>query len=230
MLIDLYCERTAAGFWNEPLNALSNVGFLLAAAVAWRSRRRRGNGDIWELLVIALAALIGVGSFLFHTFANSWSELADVVPIWSFVAGFVLLTIYRGCQHDLAKTVRIALIAIALIVGMSQFTGNDTVSANPDATRPLNGSLQYAPAWSALLVFTLLAWRNRHPARVHLAAATLIFSLALACRTTDLIACEITHGIGTHFLWHLLNALMIGILLLAMTTHMPPQSSGPTHR
>ena len=31
--IDLYCERTDGSFWAEPLNLLSNVGFLL---VAWR--------------------------------------------------------------------------------------------------------------------------------------------------------------------------------------------------
>lgn len=223
MLIDLYCERTAVGFWNEPLNALSNAGFLLAAFMGWQSRQRRGAGDFWEIPVIVLAGLIGVGSFLFHTFANSWSELADVVPIWSFVASFVLLTIYRSCGQNLAKTLRIAIIASAVIVGMSLFTGYDTVTSNPNAVRPLNGSLQYAPALSALLIFTILAWRRRHPGRQHLAAATLIFTLALIVRTTDLMACDFTGGIGTHFLWHLLNALMIGILLQTMVKHMPPQ-------
>ena len=29
--IDLYCERTTALLWAEPVNALSNLGFLLAA-------------------------------------------------------------------------------------------------------------------------------------------------------------------------------------------------------
>lgn len=223
MLIDLYCERTAAGFWNEPLNALSNAGFLLAAAIAWQSRRQRGAGDIWELLVIILAGLIGVGSFLFHTFANSWSELADVIPIWSFVAAYVLLTIYRTSHQNLAKTLRIALIAVVMIVGMSLFTGNDTVTSNPEASRPLNGSLQYAPALSALLIFTIITWRRKHPVRQYLAAATLIFTLALLFRTLDLLTCDITHGVGTHFLWHLLNALMIGTLLQAMIKRMPPQ-------
>ncbi len=222
MLIDLYCERTAVGFWNEPLNALSNAGFVLAAIVGWHARQRRGGGDCWEMLLIVLAGLIGAGSFLFHTFANSWSELADVIPIWSFVAVYVLLTIYRNTGHDRVKTATIALGAATLIVGMSMFTGNDTVTSNPQASRPLNGSLQYAPALSALLVFTLLAWRRRHPARAHLSAATVIFTLALLFRTIDLASCEATQGIGTHFLWHLLNALLVGVLLLAMIRQMPP--------
>lgn len=27
LYVDLYCERTAPGVWNEPLNALSNLAF-----------------------------------------------------------------------------------------------------------------------------------------------------------------------------------------------------------
>lgn len=222
LLIDLYCERTAAGFWNEPLNALSNAGFLLAAALAWRARAERGGGDLCELLVIVLAGLIGVGSFLFHTFANSWSELADVVPIWSFVAASIVLVIYRSTNQNLMKTLRIAFIATAAIVGMSLFTGNDTVTSAPDAIRPLNGSLQYAPALSALVIFAIMAGIQGHPARRYLAAAAVIFCLALLFRTIDPGSCDITHGVGTHFVWHLLIALMVGILLQAMIRHMPP--------
>ena len=32
--IDIYCERTAPGFWDEPFNALTNAAFLIAAAAA----------------------------------------------------------------------------------------------------------------------------------------------------------------------------------------------------
>lgn len=38
--IDIYCERTAQGFWNEPLNALTNAAFLIAAYCAYRLARR----------------------------------------------------------------------------------------------------------------------------------------------------------------------------------------------
>lgn len=223
-MIDLYCERTAAGFWNEPLNALSNAGFLLAALIGWASRRQRGHGDRLELLVIVLAGLIGVGSFLFHTFANSWSELADVIPIWSFVAVYVLLTIYRSTEQNVAKTLRIALIATTVIVGISLFTGNDLATTDSHAPLRLNGSLQYAPALAALWVFTLIAWRGNHPARHFMGAASGVFGLALFFRTIDLSSCELTGGIGTHFIWHLLNALMVGLLLQAMVIRMPPRS------
>ena len=47
-----------------------------------------------------LAALIGLGSFLFHTFANSYAELADVVLISSFVA----LHVFVVATDQQAKT------------------------------------------------------------------------------------------------------------------------------
>ena len=36
---------------------------------------RRGRHDALDLILIILAASIGIGSFLFHTFATGWSEL-----------------------------------------------------------------------------------------------------------------------------------------------------------
>ncbi len=29
--VDIYCERTSAAFWAEPVNALSNLSFIAAA-------------------------------------------------------------------------------------------------------------------------------------------------------------------------------------------------------
>ena len=35
-MIDLYCERLSPGIWAEPINALTNLAFLVAAFAAWR--------------------------------------------------------------------------------------------------------------------------------------------------------------------------------------------------
>jgi len=42
--------------------------------------------------------------------------------------------------------------------------------------------------------------------------AVMIFTVSLALRTIDLAACE-TFPVGTHFLWHLLNAAVLYVLL-----------------
>lgn len=40
--VDIYCERTSAGFWAEPINALSNLSFPLGALWAAVLARARG--------------------------------------------------------------------------------------------------------------------------------------------------------------------------------------------
>jgi hypothetical protein len=88
--LDLYCERTDAGFWSEPLNALSNGAFWLASADIWR---RLGPGAGTDLrLLTGLIALVGLGSFVFHTVAQRWASVLDV----AFIAVFVLYFIHRA--------------------------------------------------------------------------------------------------------------------------------------
>lgn len=225
--IDLYCERTAPGLWNEPLNAFSNIAFLIAAGLALRIALRREKPDLAEIGVILLAGLIGVGSFLFHTFANSWSELADVIPIWSFVACFVLLIIYRSTGENLPRTMRIAVIAAGIAFVVMWFTSEDITTDTGAATDRFNGSLQYLPALIVLVMFSgLTAWR-KHPARHYIVAATLLFFASLIFRTVDLQVCNAAM-LGTHFLWHLLNGVMVAVLLQALVREFPPQNTPGT--
>ena len=224
--IDLYCERTAPGFWNEPVNALSNLGFLIAAVIAWQASRKREGAapDVLEVSLFVLAAFIGVGSFLFHTFANSRAELADVIPIWSFVALYVLVVIYRSTGEDVKRTARIAAIAILITGTVFWFTSGDVVTdghGHDHGPDPLNGSLQYLPALVALIAFSVITAVRRHRARWMILAATLTFALSLAMRTIDHSVCDLT-GIGTHFIWHILNAVMVGTLLVALVREYPP--------
>ncbi|WP_050523398.1 DUF6962 family protein [Pseudorhodobacter wandonensis] len=205
--VDIYCERPGPGFWAEPFNALSNLSFIAAALWAAVEARRRGaDGVVWAL--IGMAALIGVGSFLFHTFANTWSEYADTIPIWSFVAAFVLVAMQRigGVRPRRIGVIAAAVAAVVIIVMLASGEGE---SGPPGV---LNGSEQYAPALLALLVFSLLSQRRRHPMWPWVWAATGVFCLSLVFRTIDIAICP-SFAIGSHFLWHLLNGLMIGVLL-----------------
>ena len=98
--IDLYCERTTAAFWAEPVNALTNAAFLMAALIGWRAARSTGRRDGPMILLIALTASIGVGSFLFHTVATRWAALADVVPISLFIVDKGYRMIARVANFD----------------------------------------------------------------------------------------------------------------------------------
>jgi hypothetical protein len=41
--LDAYCERTAPGLLAEPLNAITNASFLIAAGAAWVLATRTGQ-------------------------------------------------------------------------------------------------------------------------------------------------------------------------------------------
>ncbi|MEX5727314.1 FtsH-binding integral membrane protein [Rhodovulum iodosum] len=203
--IDAYCERTDPGLWAEPVNALTNVAFVLAAIVMWR---RGADLPLARALALVLGA-IGVGSFLFHTRATVWASLADVLPI----VAFILLYIYAA-NRAFWRLGRIpALLIAALFLPFAA------------ATAPLFGQIPglgsssaYAPVPVLIGVYALLL-RRRAPATaggLALGAALLILSLTF--RTLDGPLCAVTQ-FGTHFLWHLLNGVMLAWMIEVYCRH-----------
>jgi Ceramidase len=197
--IDLYCERTDASFWAEPANALTNAAFLIAAAAASLLWRRAGGRDWPALALIVVVAAVGLGSFTFHTVATRGAMLADVIPIAIFIYGYLLLALRRFLHLSAAA-------AIAIVVGYA--AGAQALSwLGPP--RALNGSIGYLPA---LVAMVAMARVTHGRVRRGLELAVMIFTVSLALRTIDLAACEI-FPFGTHFLWHLLNAAVLYVLL-----------------
>jgi len=215
--MDIYCERTNAAFWAEPLNALSNIAFILAAGLGlvMALKMRRLNGI--NAVLIGLAALVGLGSFLFHTYANRWSDIADIVPIWTFVFIYILAALHGFFGFGWARVGRIGLMILAVTASIFFLMPADVDS---NATM-LNGSEQYIPAIIALLVFGYALQRRHHPAAPYVWAGVATFVLSLGFRTLDNALCT-AFPAGTHFGWHLCNGLLIGLLLLAIIRHGTP--------
>jgi hypothetical protein len=93
--VDIYCERTTSALDAEPVNALTNVAFLIAAGCAWRLQSGRTNPVATGLIraLIVITAVVGLGSFLFHTVATRWAEWGDVIPIVVFMLLFLWLVL-----------------------------------------------------------------------------------------------------------------------------------------
>lgn len=200
--IDAYCERTSAAFWAEPVNALTNLAFLLATLWAFRRWRARGGGDRATLALIGLVGVIGVGSFLFHTFANRWSALADVLPIALFIFGFFTLALRRLVGLSWPLT----------LLGLLAFVAFDQLAA-PRAEPILGSSDAYLPALLALYGIGLwLVLIGRRAAGRGLLGAGAVFTLSLLFRMADGAVCPYW-PLGTHFLWHGLNALTLALCL-----------------
>ncbi len=201
--IDAYCERLGPGLAAEPLNALSNAAFLIAALWAARTALRKGvEPVIW--LLIALVFVIGLGSLAFHTFANHWSELADVLPITLFIYGYLAFA--------LSRFLRLAWWAIALSLGVLFL-----INLALDRILPpgfMNGSGAYLPALIASVIVALQLLRIGHPAQLYVGLASTILFVSLIFRTADQALCPVL-PVGTHFIWHILNGLVLALYLEA---------------
>ncbi len=195
---DLYCERLDASFWAEPVNALSNAGFLVAAWLCWRLARRQAGGvTLQAATLITLMAMIGIGSFLFHTLAVFWAMLTDVIPIGLYQ---VMCVAFYGLHVARWPRRTVALIVAGFIAASA------TLAATPD--RWLNGSLAYGAAFFMVLALGLYHWLARKREPYLLLWATLAAIGSLTCRVLDMKACAFT-SLGTHAGWHLLNALAL---------------------
>jgi hypothetical protein len=224
--IDAYCERTDPSFWSEPVNAVSNAAFLIAAGAAALLLRRQRRADAAAVWLIAVAALVGVGSFLFHTFANRWSLLADVLPIAVFIYGYFLLSMRRylglGIAAALGATLAFAAFNMSFVKLWKAMFGQAAV----DMT---NGSVGYFPAALALFAVGSLEHYARPTLRAEAEALVLagaVFCASLVFRTLDPALCGAL-AVGSHFLWHALNGAVLYILMRAAILWRGERNQGP---
>jgi Ceramidase len=198
----LYCERIDPSFWAEPVNALSNAAFLIGAAFAYRNWRRASSDDIAALLLIGVTALVGLGSFAFHTLATRGAALLDILPIAVFIHGYLFVALRRfiglGC-----------LASLAIVVAFFAFR-EGLATVLPRGL--LNGSVGYLPALAAMLVIGWIVRATRAGKTVLAAAA--VFAVSLTFRTIDLAVCT-SLPFGTHAAWHTLNAVVLYLLVRA---------------
>lgn len=229
----LYCERAAEpSFWAEPFNAVSNGAFVIAALFA-AIRLTRSDGaeplpraqSLWVWALIANAAAIGVGSFLFHTFATRWALIADTSSIVVFVVSYLAYAL----RHVLRWSWIAVAAGLALLVAASLLTPalpcRSTLLPITAAAglRCLNGSLNYLPALASLIAVAGILYARGHRAARSVALAAAVFALSLVVRTVDVEICAVTEifgrARGTHALWHVCNAVTIYILLFSAIEH-----------
>ena len=214
--IDAYCERTDFTYWSEPINAVTNAAFLIAAWIMWR--RVRGQGLPLAMGMVVILAVIGVGSYLFHTYAQVWSAMADVVPI----ALFILLYVFAATRDFLGMPTWVAAGVTLLFIPYSAALG-----ALFNLMPFFEVSSFYWPVPVLIIVYALLlAFREPVTARgLGIGAVVLIVSLTF--RSVDEALCDLI-PIGTHFMWHILNGVMLGWMIEVYRRHMRPgRAPGP---
>jgi hypothetical protein len=205
--VDHYCERASAAFDAEPINALTNAAFLVAGWAAWRLYRQHRDGaaarGIAALIVIMV--IVGLGSFLFHTVATRWAEWGDVVPILAFM----LVYLWLALSIFFAWPAWLELPSVLLYFAITFYIE----AAVPAAV--LWGGALYVPTLVLMIAICAALYAMRDAAAKPIALATGAFLLSLLFRSLDHRVCA-AFPIGTHFVWHLLNATVLYLLTRAL--------------
>lgn len=208
-LIAPYCERTGPGMWAEPLNALTNLAFLVAAIlvlVRYLRDPRLHPSNSWDLLLlIACLFAIALGSGLWHTLATRWAAFADVLPIGVFINVFLVSFLIRLARVGIGSVIGALLVYQLLLVAVGRWVPPSFLS----------GSLFYAPAWLGLAGMAAYLWKIGSAYMGRFALALGLLTASLFFRSVDQVWCA-QLPMGTHFLWHLLNAVLLYVLTNAL--------------
>ncbi|PJE32177.1 Ceramidase [Pseudooceanicola marinus] len=204
--IDAYCERLGPEVWAEPVNALTNLAFILAALWAWSRVRGMATGQV----LAGILFVIGVGSGLFHTLATAWASMADTLPI----VAFILVYIYAATRDFLHRPRwQAGLVTLA-------FPFAAGAMAPMMSGVPLYGaSAGYLPVPLMIAAYALILARRAPATARGLAIGAGILVLSLTFRSLDMPLCGATGGLGTHFLWHILNAVMLAWMIEVWRRH-----------
>ena len=207
-LLGHYCGRFDSGFWGEPLNSLTNISFPLGSLWAWNIWRQQSSRPIWVLVLIVAAALIGLGSFVFHSQPSPNTLMGDLIPIQIFALLFL--------AYALRFRLGIAwLITIGLVVGFFAARQVWIMMVPPGF---LGGGASHLPALLALGILADQLRRRADPLWRYLVLAIAAYILALIARTFDPVVCA-QFPWGLHWLWHLMTAATASALVIGAARH-----------
>lgn len=204
--IDIYCERLSGALLAEPVNFVTNLSFIIAAAWLYRSYRQANKRDGFLLVLIGMVGVIGIGSGIFHSVATRGAMLLDVIPITLFLISYIAYFSRRICHFHWGMCA-VSIVLFLLLGYLSGFV--------PEAYR-MNGTISYAPALIFLCAMAFHTQRTKRFAEATLLyIAASIFVVSMGFRSLDQLICPAL-PLGTHFLWHLLNGLVLYLVVKAM--------------
>ena len=204
--IDIYCERLDIGIWAEPINAVTNIAFILAAIIMWLRCKNLVEGKILSFLLFS----IGCGSFLFHTFAQTWAAILDVTAILIFILSYLFV----ANRRFLAWSKMVSLIGVILF-----FPYHLLLASILSNIQFFGSSVQYIPVAILIFIYSGLLRKSEPNLSRGLFIGASILCLSIVSRTIDEPLCS-TVSVGTHFVWHILNAIMLSWMIEILRRHM----------
>jgi hypothetical protein len=204
-----YCERTEPGWFAEPLNTVTGLAYFVASWQAWKQLERARWRQQWDLHLLAgLIALVGFSSILWHASGIPWLFWLDVAAVVAFAAAYWSVFLFRVARFGM-----IGLSVAWLLTGVGVVLFYFLLPGAMAGT-----TLGYLPMLVILFAALVLAVRvDRRLAR-DLVLSAAVFGLALIVRALDPVLCGWAI-VGTHWLWHLLTAGLLFVLVDGMLRH-----------
>ncbi len=206
--VNNYCERLDPSFWAEPINALSNFSFILFAFLAFLVIQNRPN--FGARLLTGNLLLIGIGSFLFHSFAQVWAEIADVLPILLFILTYIFFASRQFLNLS-------RLVSAITVIGFFPYAAGASWVIG-SVFGPLNGSVPYVSVALIIAIYGILLIKKAPQTAFGLFVGSGILLVSIGFRSIDQSVCD-GFPLGTHFVWHLLNGLMLGWMIVVLSRH-----------
>ena len=236
-----YCERgDSIALLAEPLNAVSNMAYIVAALLASirfgrvMQTRTIATGDFAVVAALSgTATATALGSIAFHVLATRVSQLADVIPIGVFMLLYLTfaLRVLLGASRVMSAIGIAAFVATSAMLSQlpCQPIGISVTAARLLPSWCLNGGLGYLPALAALVAVGVTLSLRRHTSARHLLLAAALLGLALGLRSVDLATCPLFQAgpiaLTAHVLWHVATAGVIYLLLIAAISAIESRSS-----
>ena len=204
--IDIYCERLDSSIWAEPINAVTNFAFVLAAIIMWFRCKNLVEGKVLAVLLFS----IGYGSFLFHTFAQTWAAILDVASILIFILAYIFVANHRFLMWS----------KLASVIGVILFFPYQFLLVNMLSNFQLFGSsVQYIPIAILIFIYAALLRKSEQNLSDGLFIGATVLCVSIFFRTIDEQICQVV-STGTHFVWHILNAVMLAWMIEVLRRHM----------
>jgi len=193
--LPIYCERHGFGLLGEPLNLITNIAFLIAAAFAYEFARKAKTHKNYLLFLTFIVAAVGIGSSIFHAAPNQFTILLDALPIYIFIASTLLLLLQR-----LTESWRVAMFIVAGFIGV------EIIASILIPASFLNGSIRHALTLIFVVSLLIITLKRFGKVAMGLLPVLGLYVLAITARSIDQLVCS-NFSLGTHFLWHILNGI-----------------------
>lgn len=213
--LDIYCERTDAGFWSEPVNALTNLLILCAGFFGLAQVRSRKTG-VYAKVLCWWVVVIGLGSLLFHTTAIELTKWADIIPIATFTLAMSIFCLRRFSGLNWPKTAAYFISYFALISIITWLIPSWLSEAT-------NNTTAYLPALAGFAFFGIVALIYGSPAGWFCIVCAVLLFAGFVFRAIDQDVCQ-AFPLGTHFMWHVLIAVMLAVTLTAVARYGAPRN------